>query len=241
MKKKIVSPCFCDTYSGQARAFAKITLSDKRNLSISGVVGPTSNGNCKGSAGQCVDEIRNGTPTECWSVGMLKKFCDIWDTWHLNDMRPYCKHQKELGWDTLASKKVNIYHYRMNVETLDKKKAAEKAALVALHAGEIFTPTAEQVKYATMSYSLESPEELHGEMLSYYEPEKLPYTRDHGPIDTKTLGWLYPKDHPDGILCKSCPVCGYRYGSKWLREEVPEEVLEWLFALPDTTVEPAWV
>lgn len=27
---------------------------------------------------------------------------------------------------------------------------------------------------------------------------------------------------------------GYRYGSRWLKEDVPEEVLKWLFTLPGT-------
>lgn len=34
---------------------------------------------------------------------------------------------------------------------------------------------------------------------------------------------------------------GYKYGSKWLREEVPEDVIEWLMALPDSPTKPAWV
>ena len=34
---------------------------------------------------------------------------------------------------------------------------------------------------------------------------------------------------------------GYKYGSSWLSEEVPADVLEWLRGLPDTDVTPAWV
>lgn len=34
---------------------------------------------------------------------------------------------------------------------------------------------------------------------------------------------------------------GHRYGSAWLREDVPLEVLEWLEALPETDIQPAWV
>ncbi len=34
---------------------------------------------------------------------------------------------------------------------------------------------------------------------------------------------------------------GYKYGSKWLREEVPDDVIEWLMALPDSPTKPAWV
>lgn len=34
---------------------------------------------------------------------------------------------------------------------------------------------------------------------------------------------------------------GYTYGSSWLVEEVPTDVLEWLAGLPDTDRQPAWV
>ena len=81
---KVVNPCVCSTYYGKANAYAKIEYEDGR-LSICGVVGPNRNGDCMGSAGQCVDEIRSGKPTEDWTNEMLQKFCDIWDEWHLND------------------------------------------------------------------------------------------------------------------------------------------------------------
>lgn len=53
----------------------------------------------------------------------------------------------------------------------------------------------------------------------------------------KPAGWVLPEEHPEGLLTKPCPVCGHRYGSSWLYEEVPEEVLAWLEALPDATEE----
>ena len=40
---------------------------------------------------------------------------------------------------------------------------------------------------------------------------------------------------------EKCKKCGYRYGHSWLYEEVPEEGIEWLFNLPETNKEPAWV
>lgn len=33
----------------------------------------------------------------------------------------------------------------------------------------------------------------------------------------------------------------YRYGSAWLREEIPADIVEFLAALPDTDKTPAWV
>jgi len=53
--------------------------------------------------------------------------------------------------------------------------------------------------------------------------------------------WTYPKDHPGGVLAKPCPICGYEFGTKWLKEEIPVDVLEWLKGLPNTDKTPAWV
>jgi hypothetical protein len=132
--KKIISPCLCKVYTrsgnkATARAFYKIQFENGR-LSITGVIGPMPSGDCRGGAGQCVDAIREGCPCDEWTQEMLDKFCSIWDEWHLNDMRPYCK----------------------------------------------------------------------------------PY-----------------------------PVCGYQYGHAWQTEEVPQEVIDWLFNLPESPVVPAWV
>ena len=73
-----------------------------------------------------------------------------------------------------------------------------------------------------------------------YEPQK---KKDWncGATEEKTLGWLRPDEHPEGILTKPCPVCGYKYGTTWKTEQVPEEVLQFLYNLPDSTKDPAWV
>jgi hypothetical protein len=38
-----------------------------------------------------------------------------------------------------------------------------------------------------------------------------------------------------------CPVCDYSWGSAWLHEDVPDDVLEFLAALPISVRRPAWV
>jgi hypothetical protein len=62
-----------------------------------------------------------------------------------------------------------------------------------------------------------------------------------GRMETKTSGWVYPREHEEGELTKPCPVCGYEYGSKWLKEDVPAEVITFLQSLPETDKTPAWV
>ena len=48
----------------------------------------------------------------------------------------------------------------------------------------------------------------------------------------KSVG-LYEVTLEDGTL--------YEYGTKWLTREVPQDVLEWLYMLPDADRTPAWV
>ena len=239
--KKIINPCKCKTYNGrQVNAFACIEFKNER-LSITGVVGPISNGNCYGSCGQCIDEIRQGTPTQDWTREMLNTFCDIWEQWHLNDMRPYCKHQKELGWDKKASEKVTLYNYKLSHEVARKQREIREMTLKALKNGTTFTPTDEQVKYANLEYSFQTYKEIDAKLTKLYEPRKPIYSGDKGATETKALGWLYENEHPEGLLCKPCPVCGYKYGTSWVRENVPEDVLKWLSRLPSTKIEPAWI
>lgn len=152
--KKIINPCNCEVhnYTGKkimVPAFAEIKYENGK-LTISGVIGPKSNGDCLGSCGQCVDEISAGTPTDDWTHEMLEKFCAIWRKWHLNYMNAECEHQRELGYRELAEKVVTIYEFTTTSEAYKKKKSAENAALDALKKGETFTPTLEQRKYASL-------------------------------------------------------------------------------------------
>ena len=252
---KIINPCLCETQywhraskndpfdkeemrSRMSRAFVRIEYDrEKKELSLCGVIGPRSSGNCDGSAGQCVDEIRKGEPNaeEGWTREMLDRLCDIWDEWHLNGMRPYCLHQKKMGWDRKASEEVTIYNYTLNSEALKRERAAKDAAIAALKAGETFTPTPEQVADANRPWRIRTYEPISGPLAEFYKPD-----RDR-PQETKTLGWLHENEHPDGILCRPCPVCGYKYGTSWLREDVPRDVLDFLTSLPPAKHTPAWV
>jgi hypothetical protein len=58
--------------------------------------------------------------------------------------------------------------------------------------------------------------------------------------EVKEAGWVTTSGHPEGLLNKPCPVCGYKYGSAWNKEAVPDGVSDWLRGLPDTRISPAW-
>ena len=245
MFTKILQPCTCEVYANSGnlnyrRAYVKVEFTDDGKLSIRGVVGPTQGGNCYCGV-QCYDEILSGRPAEGWTKEMIEELCNVWKRWHLNDMRPYCEHQKAAGWNVLAQEDITLYHYKMTPESLRHKKEAEDAALAALRKGEAFTPTPEQLEYAALSYSYNTYDELPNDGAPYYEPRKPLYPGDKGARETKKRGWVRFDECEMGILCKPCPVCGYKYGSKWLKEEVPEEVLNFLKSLPDSPTKPAWI
>jgi hypothetical protein len=152
--------------------FCKIQTKDG-NLSISGVEGPRSSGNCLGSCGQIDMHLRpefaeNPSKfilTAGWTREMVSKFFEVWESWHLNDMKAGSPRQEAAirEW-----KKTNKYEY---------------------------TAACEYLKSIGL---FEDSEYIHNE-----KP--------------------------------------YKYGYGWLKEEIPQDVLDFLESLPVTTVTPAWV
>ena len=73
-------------------------------LSISGVVGPTRNGNAEGSCGQ-INPVQVEEFNKHWTPEKLQKFNKIWDEHHLNNMNTgtleqdnFIREMKKTGW-----------------------------------------------------------------------------------------------------------------------------------------------
>jgi hypothetical protein len=62
-----------------------------------------------------------------------------------------------------------------------------------------------------------------------------------GQYSWNMLTWVRRGEHPGGLLGEACPTCGYLYGTEWLTEELPADVIADLLALPDSDLTPAWV
>ena len=209
--------------------YAKIRYSKDGKLSICGVEGPFSNGNAAGSCGQIYDHLDIERPAPKWDAAMIAKFADIWDKWHLNDCTPNCEHQIGEAW---TPKNVEIITYRLNDETWKAQKALKKSTDERLLTGKSVTLTDDEIGLLELPWETKRTPDADAVGRGCYDVQKR---------ETKSTGWLTEHDHPDGYLSKPCPVCGYKYGSKWLTVEVPADVLDWLQALPDTDKEPAWV
>ena len=191
---------------------------DKKVFSVSGKIwnGRKTDIVC---GGQCLDEIAKYVKTPLFNT-----IFRLWKQYHLNDSHPECEHQARMHWPEKANEEVALYHWRLTREASDLKNYVEKAAIAALRAGETFTPTPEQTHIASLNYSLTTSTPTPPENISqYYEPKKPFYAGDEGHVEKRRLGCLREDEHPDGILGKPCPVCGYRYGTYWNYFPVPRD------------------
>lgn len=231
MKRAFDFGCIDFENRGQARNRVMVEMEykeekGKKVFSVSAMVWNVRHSDCI-CGGQCLDEIAPHMKSPVFS-----EILRLWKAYHLNDMHPECEHQHAAGWDKLASKKVTLYHWRMTRAAITEQDKAKKAALSALTAGKTFTPTTEQAFFAGLSYSLTTwTETPPKELAKYYEPKKPLFAGDKGHEEIKALSWLREDEHPEGILSRACPVCGYKYGTSWVYFPIPAEDEEIIYKL----------
>lgn len=166
--RKVINPGSIKRWEGgrYMSIFCQINFNDGK-LSISGVEGPLRSGNCLGSCGQ-IDMHLRGKQGEIklargWTRELLAKFFEVWERWHLNDM-----------------------------------KAGTPAQMAEL--------------------------------------EKHTFPEGHGNHYEWAKGIL-----ANAGLFHDHSRNGYTYGTAWLREEVPADVIQFLESLPESEKVPAWV
>jgi len=228
--KKVVRPCRVS----DGDVYASIELTDDGRLSISGVIGPTANGDARGSSGQWEMSFDQSYPPDArtyapgWSADLFARFLAAWRAWHLNDMRAGCEHQRA-NWDTTAQ--LEIVTYRLNDETRRFQENIKRGVLERAQAGEVVGLRLDERAVLALPWEITRAPDADSIGSGRYEVHKR---------ESKAAGWVYPKEHDGGLLMKPCEVCGYQYGSKWLREEVPAEVLDFLRSLPDADKACPW-
>lgn len=196
---------------------------DGKKLSITGVEGPKSNGDAMGSCGQ-IDSLEAQKHHE-QRAPFYTKLMEVWERWHLNDMRAACEHQRAEGW---GAESVELVTYGINAAGWEVKRAAEKEVFRAARAGEVanLSDAGRFMIGPDWFKDRFTPPDADSPLSGLYDVKKR---------ETKRTGWVYPHEHPRGVLTKACPTCGYKYGSAWLHEDVPTEVLDFLRSLPDNS------
>jgi hypothetical protein len=159
--------------------------------------------------GQCLDEI-----AQYITHPIFKEIYRLWKLYHLNGMHPECPHQNEAGWSEKAKRKVNLYKFTLTTEALTEQNKIKQTVLHTAIDGEALELSEAQRLLLSLNYSHTSPAEtLPDSIAPFYKLKE---------VEAKTLGWLKEDEHPEGILCKPCPVCGYKYGTSWVHFPIPE-------------------
>lgn len=234
------------------------------NLSISGVVGPLKSGNCLGGCGQINMNFQYGNsideslikPNEItyargWNAEKWLDFLDIWEKWHLNDMRSDCVHQRMENWGTkeltVVKVKNQIWRAIGNKNYEELKSAFNIIETHYKKDKDIPTSIIQQYTHsACRAYIFAIQDASKGKVyIPHKDSMSATWIGENKPIEIvaekKLSSWVYPYEHPEGVLTKPCPVCGYKYGTAWLKENVPDAVINFLLALPDTDKTPAWI
>lgn len=180
-------------------------------LSISGMIWNPRRSDCY-CGGQCLDTI-----AEYVKSPLFKELYRFWKLYHLNDMHPECEHQAAHGWREIAAEKVTLYNFQLTTDAIRAQSALKEKILTAAQNGESWTTTKEEQTMLALQFSIKH----HADSL----PEAIAKFYTLKSTETKALGWLSEKEHPQGILSKACPVCGYKYGTSWNYFPIPADDL----------------
>ncbi len=217
-------------------------------FSMSGVVGPLSSGNCLGGCGQINMEFKHRnnedddkrynkliTPQDItfapgWDKEKLFDVLDIWEKWHLNDMQAACEHQQS-NWNT--KKEITLINWSWSDKFHQMRTKATSGEL-SPDEYKLFQIVSAEVLPVTIKSRIKWLSPLAEKLLAdgWIKEDKR---------ETKTAGWVDYREHPEGVLSKPCEVCGYKYGTSWLKKDVPAEVIAYIESLPGTDLKPAWI
>lgn len=213
MKKRFDFGCI--DFEGRGKAVNRVTVdmeykeeNGKKRFSVSASVWNSRRSDII-AGGQCLDTIAPYINDPVYT-----EILRLWELYHLNDMHPECEHQAAAGWRNEAAKKVNLYKFTMTTEAISEQHKIKNAVIQAAKDGESLRLSKEKRLVLSLDYSITTHSDTLPETLAPYY--KLKET------EIKALGWLKETEHPNGILSKPCPVCGYKYGSSWVYFPIPE-------------------
>lgn len=159
--------------------------------------------------GQCLDTI-----AEYIKTPLFNEILRLWKQYHLNEMHPECEHQRAAGWREQANEFIKIYKFKQTHATIQEESDIKQKLLQAAKMGKAYQVTEDEQKILNMKYMIESASPtLPDDIEKYYRLDR---------TEEKMRGWVRYDEDSRGILCKPCPVCGYKYGSEWKYLPIPE-------------------
>ena len=177
------------------------------------------------SGGQCLDIIPSFVErmTNKKEIKKLLLIYELWQKYHLNDMNADCEH----AINEKAIKKIKIYSYTFK-GYFNKFESACKILLKNKYLRENIKLN-NQIQEILKNYrwGFETEHKLN------HFPKYIKKFYEIKEIKTESTGWLRydEKLMPSGILCKPCPICGYKYGATWNYRPIPPKDIRKILAL----------
>lgn len=240
---KVVRVGMAKQGSNLGSIFVKINFADGR-LSMTGVIGPLRNGNALGGCGQIDMEFAHRNPAHNdsryikpiqpsdidfapnWNAEKWLDLLDVWRKWHMNDCTAGSPAQEqELEKHAGEFPGYPKSHFEWAVETLTK------VGPFTVWCYDDLTPEQDAQYWAaalTNKRFKRAPKILATSTKFETRAEADKYAKT---IAAERVAEVR------GLECDN----GYRYGSAWLKRDIPADVLEFLQSLPDTDVTPAWI
>ena len=171
------------------------------------------------SGGQNLDIIPEFIKTvkDKRNIKKLQTIHDIWKHYHLNDMHADCEH----AINETNSKDVSIYEYSFKGNFYKLKKLItliQKNSLLSKSI-KINNKIKQLINYG---YSFTSEFKLKHFPKVVQKFYKLSKSKT---VNTQWLSYNAQLT-PSGILCKPCPICGYKYGTSWNYRPIPSDILQ---------------
>lgn len=212
MKKRI---CIGWNEEGKVCIDVKLEYKEGKGLRLSICGDVTNRRGTMIQAGQMNPIIGITKYADGWNEERVNELNGIWNRWHLNDMRAGCEHQRGV-YDTGKQIPVNKWMLKTGYFTMQREIIETATNDLKQHGTASITPEEQRVLNLKLSHTqLKTPGEE-------YRLDK---------TEHKPACHIYETEHPEGVLCKVCPVCGYKYGSAWLFEELPTSVITWVEGL----------
>lgn len=162
--------------------------------------------------------------------------------WHLNDMRAGCEHQRKLKWgngkvialapdglteaqelsirEELAASREKKVQEEMTAFLGEMGSRAARVAWVNKQNKSVACSTDDLALFDQfLSVFLGDKPRLYGRQVAWFD-EVLSAARRKVP-EEKFKGALY-----QDCLGAPCPECGYKYGTAWVKEELPPEIVQ---------------
>jgi hypothetical protein len=184
-------------------------------------------------AGQCIEMVES--MDECYLIeGQLPKLIEIWKQWHLNDMKPYCIHQLK-NWD--LNKEIIINSLIINSWKV-KNKEISKLLEILKYSKDLYEfnkllkilNSYNNYLFVEMLRDIKKNILNNEQYIPKNESEKSWFDNEIIQYQTKKekANRIFYTTNNEGLLNKPCEICDYQYGSKWLIEIVPQDIIQFI-------------